>query len=952
MEHSSRSTQPTGDQSGYFWNLFTKIPEAVCLIDIHDTIISANKAFEDLFGYSNKEVAGKNLRGLIIPPGREQEIAQLAETVRTDGMGRIETTRRRRDGSLIQVVISLFPASQRHDEQTLFAVYTDIQELRDTEKNLQRAENKYQAIFEHAAEGIFQSTPEGGYLEVNPALAHIYGYDSPRDLMDGLRSIDTQLYVHPGRREQFIQAITRAGEIKDFESQVYRKDGSIIWISENARVVRLGDGGVAFFEGTVTDITARKKAEEALTASRERYRSLIKSASDGILTLQDDSIVSTNRKALELFGYGPDEMPQLTLEDISPPEQPDGTPSLEKARQLLDMALAGEPQNFEWLHQRKDGSNFSAEVALNRFDAHGETFLTAVVRDVTERKRTETQLQRERAHLKMLFESSPQAMALLSPDGRILDVNPTFSRLFGHAKKDVVGEYNRNLIVPENLAAEASSFNAVISSGKPISKETVRKARNGMLIPVSVLGYPIMINGRIEGIYYIYEDITERKNFEEQLTHQAFHDALTGLPNRNLFMERLSRAMERGKRRTGYHFAVLLLDLDRFKRINDSLGHLAGDVLLKGIARRLETCLRTVDTVCRLGGDEFAVLLEEVASSREVIQVADRIREVLDRPFQISGNEVYCGASIGIVLKTQGYETAEAILRDSDIAMYRSKESGKDRLAFTSKMHALAVENLRMENELRQGLKNGDLTLHYQPVVSIRNGSLQGFEALARWKHPTLGMIPPARFIPLAEETGLIVPLGEWALTEAMRQLSQWRDDYPEAHGLYLTVNISSKQFRQPDLVDSIRRGLAENRIPPRNFKLEITESVIMRDAKNSADKLGKLKSLGVKLLVDDFGTGYSSLSYLQRFPIDGLKIDRSFISGEGDPRENQEIVRTIIALARNLELDVVAEGVETSEQLESLETLGCGSAQGYWFSRPVDAAAAGRLIEMSETGF
>lgn len=824
MEHTPCPNQTTDDQSGYFWNLFTKIPEAVCLVDIHDTIISANKAFENLFGYSNREIAGKSLRGLIIPPGREQEINQLGETVRQGGVGRIETTRRRRDGSLIQVVISLFPASQRHDEQTLFAVYTDIQELRDTKKNLLRAENKYQAIFEHAAEGIFQSTPEGGYLEVNPALARTYGYDCPRDLMDGLCNIDTQLYAQPGRREQFIEAITKSGEIKDFESQVYRKDGSIIWISENARVVRLSDGSVAFFEGTVTDITERKQAE--------------------------------------------------------------------------------------------------------------------------------AELQRERAHLKMLFESSPQAMVLLSPEGRILDVNPTFSRLFGHAKKDVVGEYNRNLIVPENLAAEAASFNKVISSGKPISKETVRKARSGMLIPVSVLGYPIVIGGRIEGIYYIYEDITERKSFEEQLTHQAFHDALTGLPNRNLFMERLSRAMERGKRRTGYHFAVLLLDLDRFKRINDSLGHLAGDVLLKGIARRLETCLRSVDTVCRLGGDEFAVLLEEVASSREVIQVADRIREVLDRPFQISGNEVYCGASIGIVLKTQGYETAEAILRDSDIAMYRSKESGKDRLAFTSKMHALAVENLRMENELRQGLKNGDLTLHYQPVVSIRNGSLQGFEALARWKHPTLGMIPPSRFIPLAEETGLIVPLGEWALAESMRQLSLWRDEHPEAHGLYLAVNISSKQFRQPDLVDFIRRGLADNRIPPRNLKLEITESVIMRDAKNSADKLGKLKSLGVKLLVDDFGTGYSSLSYLQRFPIDGLKIDRSFISGEADPRENQEIVRTIIALARNLGLDVVAEGVETNEQLESLEALGCGSAQGYWFSRPVDAASAGRLIEMSEAGF
>ena len=456
-----------------------------------------------------------------------------------------------------------------------------------------------------------------------------------------------------------------------------------------------------------------------------------------------------------------------------------------------------------------------------------------------------------------------------------------------------------------------------------------------------------MIGGTFEGVYFVYEDITERKSFEAQLTHQAFHDSLTGLPNRSLFLERLGRAIERGKRRPGYQFAVLLLDLDRFKRINDSLGHLAGDLLLKGIARRLEACLRSVDTVARLGGDEFAVLLEEFGSAREVIQVTDRIREVLDRPFQLTGgNEVYCEASIGIVLKTQRYTSAEEILRDSDIAMYRSKESGKDRLAFTRKMHEMAVENLRMENELRQGLKNGDLTLHYQPVVGVSDGRLLGFEALVRWRHPQLGMILPARFIPLAEETGLIVPLGEWVINQALRQLRQWRKEVADTGHLFLSVNISSKQFRQPDLVDSIRRGLIGHHVDPSLLKLEITESVIMRDAKSSVEKLSKLKSLGVELLVDDFGTGYSSLSYLQRFPISGLKIDRSFISGEGDERENMEIVRTVIALAGNLGLAVVAEGVETEGQLEMLRTLGCGSAQGYYFSRPLDAPSATRFIE------
>lgn len=935
-----------GSCDTFFWNLFEKAPEALCLLDRNDTALMANKAFERLFGYANAEIAGQSLRGLIIPPGREAEIGKLAVDARDGGRGSLETTRRRKDGSLIQVVVNLFEAGTDTRGETLyFAAYTDIHGLRATERSLKRAESKYKSIFQHAAEGIFQTSPEGRYLEVNPALASIYGYESPRELMESLSDIRAQLYVDAGRREDFIRHVSESGEVKNFESRVRRKDGSVIWISENARAVHGSGGQLAYYEGTVTDITARKQAEEALTASRERYRSLVKSASDGILTLRDGVITSTNRKALEMFGYAEGEMDGLAVENLSPPLQPGGRSSGEMARELVTRALGGEAQNFEWVHLRKDGGEFFCEVSLNRFDAHGETFLTAVVRDVTSRRRTQAELERERAHLKMLFEGSPNAMVLLSPEGRILDVNPAFERMFGLSGKDVIGEYNRNLIVPEDLAAESESFYRVIRSGSPVAKETVRKARDGSLIPVSVLGYPIVIGGAIEGIYYIYEDITERKTFEQQLTHQAFHDALTGLPNRSLFMERLSRAMERGKRRPNYNFAVLLLDLDRFKRINDSLGHLAGDSLLKGIARRLETCLRSVDTVARLGGDEFAVLLEEFSSSREVIQVAGRISEVLDKPFSIAGNEVYCGASIGIVLKTQGYANPEDILRDSDIAMYRSKESGKDRLAFTRRMHETAVENLRMENELRQGLKNGDLTLHFQPVVSIPGGALLGFEALARWRHPVLGMIPPSRFIPLAEETGLIIPLGEWVLVEAMRQLSRWRASLPGARGLFLAVNISSKQFRQPDLVESIRTGLARHRIPPGLFKLEITESVIMRDAKSSADKLGKLKALGIKLLVDDFGTGYSSLSYLQRFPIDGLKIDRSFISGEGDERENLEIVRTIIALAGNLGLGVVAEGVETVRQIESLEALGCESCQGYYFSPPVDAMEAGRLI-------
>jgi Amt family ammonium transporter len=934
-----------GDFNACFWSLFDKVPDAVCACAADNTIVAANAAFVHLFGYSQEEMVGRLISDLIIPQDRKHEVAELIADIDQNGIGRIETTRRRKDGSLIQVVVTRFEASDSPDDRTHFIVYTNIQELRDTKIHLKLAEDKYRTIFEEAVDGIYQTSLDGRFLVANPALARILGYSSSQALMESSLDIRTQFYLAPGRRDEFARIIAETGKISGFESQARRLDGSVVWVSETARIV-YANGEMAYYEGTLRDITARKQAEEALKASRERYRSLIRSAPDGILTIKDLVVTGTNLKALEMFGYSVGQMLGLSVMDISPPFQAGGIPSSEFARLLDEQAMSGETQNFDWLHKRKDGSVFSAEVSLNRFEAHGESFLTAVIRDVSARKRTERALERERAHLRMLFEASPQAMLFLDPTGYIVNVNHAFTKLFGHSKEEALDKDIRKLILPQMQVAEVEESLRTVRTGAPVSKETVRLSKAGVLIPVFIHGYPIVIGAVFEGSYFIYEDITERKSFEAQLTHQAFHDSLTGLPNRNLFLERLGRAMERGKRRPGYQFAVLLLDLDRFKRINDSLGHLAGDLLLKGIARRLEACLRSVDTVARLGGDEFAILLEEFVSAREVIQVADRIREALDRPFQVSGNEVYCAASIGIVLKTLGYSSAEEILRDSDIAMYRSKESGKDRLAFTRKMHEMAVENMRMENELRQGLKNGDLTLHYQPVVSVSDGKLQGFEALVRWHHPQFGLIPPARFIPLAEETGLIVPLGEWVINQALRQLYLWRKETANIENLFVSVNISSKQFRQPDLVDSIRRSLIGHHVDSSLLKLEITESVIMQDAKNSVEKLNKLKALGVELLVDDFGTGYSSLSYLQRFPISGLKIDRSFISGGGDERENMEIVRTIIVLAANLGLDVVAEGVETGEQLQRLKTLGCGSAQGYFFSRPLDGPSARRFIE------
>jgi diguanylate cyclase (GGDEF)-like protein len=431
---------------------------------------------------------------------------------------------------------------------------------------------------------------------------------------------------------------------------------------------------------------------------------------------------------------------------------------------------------------------------------------------------------------------------------------------------------------------------------------------------------------------------------KEHFRHAAFHDALTGLPNRALLTDHLKLAIERAKRREDHLFAVLFLDLDRFKNINDSLGHTIGDQLLIAIARRVEGCLRPMDTVARLGGDEFAILLDGLETSKDAIHVADRVQNELTQSFNLNGQEVYTTASIGIALSTTGYEHPENILRDADIAMYRAKDNGKARYElFDTVMHTRAVALLKLENDLRRAIERQEFRIFYQPIVSLETDQIAGFEALVRWEHPERGAVPPDEFIPLSEETGLIMEIGQWVLQESCRQVREWQSFLQRP--LTLSVNLSGKQFVQPNLIEQIKNTLRETDFDPRWLRLEITESVVMENAEAAASMLIQLRDLGVHLSIDDFGTGYSSLSYLHRFPVTTLKIDRSFIGRMGEGDENAEIVRTIMTLANNLGMEVVAEGVETEEQLARLRALKCEYGQGYLFSKPVAADAARMLV-------
>lgn len=451
--------------------------------------------------------------------------------------------------------------------------------------------------------------------------------------------------------------------------------------------------------------------------------------------------------------------------------------------------------------------------------------------------------------------------------------------------------------------------------------------------------------GRVREVILTFEDVTQKRTAETELAIQTFRDRLTSLPNRTLFMERLTQAILRTERRK-LTTAVLFLDLDRFKVVNDSLGHEAGDHLLMQMARRLRSCLRPEDTVARLGGDEFVVLFEDLASANDGMRVAERIAESLAEPFPIDNQEVFTTCSMGLAVCTLADTSPSELVRDAEVAMYRAKAQGEGRIEiFDPSMNAQAMARFHMEAELRRALERDEFVLFYQPLVSLRTGLIEGWEALVRWKHPERGMVPPLDFIPLAEETGLIVPIGKWVLEEAMRQASSWHDTFTSVPPRLMNVNISARQFQQRELINTVTEALGSTGFQASCLKLEITESIMMRDPQASLEAMKVFRGLDIHLVIDDFGTGYSSLSYLKRFPVDTLKVDKSFVDGLGKDAESTAIVGAVISLAKSLGMRVTAEGIETREQLEQLRALNCDQGQGYFFSRPLPAAQAEELL-------
>ena len=564
-------------------------------------------------------------------------------------------------------------------------------------------------------------------------------------------------------------------------------------------------------------------------------------------------------------------------------------------------------------------------------------------------KERTAELRESEMKYRTIFENTGTATVIVEKDTTISLANSEFASMTGFQKKEI-----------ESLKSWLQFMD----------EKTQRKIQNGEVIPEHSDYHPMAphfectfidkegkqkdmlcslanIPGSDKSVVTL-ADITELKEAERQIYHQAFHDTLTNLPNRALFMEHLNMALKRAKRRDDYYFAVLYLDIDRFKLVNDSLGHSVGDQLIKAFANRIKDSLRDLDILARFGGDEFVILLEDIENSEYASGVADRLQQELKRPFMIENKEVFAPASFGVVLNTRDYDDAENIIRDADAAMYHAKENGKAQYKiFDKTLHKKALHLLERETDLRKAVNKNEFENHYQPIVDLQTASLVGFEALIRWNHPQLGLIYPGSFISIAEETGLIVPITQLIAQKACEDLCRWQDQLKDKLKLTMNINLSSKHFLSPTLLDDIKEILNQTGMPPQQLKLEITETALMEDADETIRLVHRLKDLGLHLVIDDFGTGYSSLSYLQRLPIDTLKVDRSFVSRiKSEPDGNRNIVEAIISLAHRLKMMVVAEGVETEEQFAILLEMNCQFGQGYLFSKPLSKADVDKLID------
>lgn len=824
-------------------------------------------------------------------------------------------TPRWRDGKLVQVR----------------GTFQDISERVAADQALRASEARFRSVFDAAPLGIAVLDQAQRMIMANPTLQGLLGRGGAE--LQQLCWADCTAPEDHDADARALQALYR-GEQRRItrDKRFLHRDGSLLWTRVTLALGHDHDGTPGHVIAMVADIGEQRAAELALRESEEKYRALFQSASEGMAVFQHGRLVSINRAGLAMLGHDdPAAVLGLTPAALSPPCQGDGRDSHSAIARYLDAALAGGMQRFEWDHQRADGGRLAVELTLIRVELGGAPALFATWHDLGPERAARERERRART----VFENTSQGVIVTDPEQRILAVNPAFTEITGYSEDEVLGQTPRLLRSARHEADFYRALWAELTQTGRWRGEVWNRRKSGELYPqLTTISAVFDEHGALTNYVAVFGDNTQLKRSEEALYRLAHHDALTGLPNRVLLRARVEQAIKRAGRDQCL-LALLFLDLDMFKNVNDSLGHPVGDGLLQQVAQGMAHQVRTADSLARLGGDEFVVLMEDFTDPNTAAQLARRLLQVFARPFSVQGRELYITASIGISVYPNDGKDMDQLLANADIAMYQAKEQGRNTYRFfEAAMTAGAMERLRLEVALRGALGRGELQLAYQPQVRLRDRCMNGVEALLRWRNPDLGDVPPDRFIPVAEEIGMIGEIGAWVLEQGCRQMAAW-----EAHGFLvprLAVNISVHQLERPDVVEQVRAILARTGITPDRLELEVTETVLMRQAERVIANLNELRDLGITLAVDDFGSGFSSLGYLKRLPIRRLKIDRMFIDHLTEDPSDDAISRAIIALGRGLGLEVIAEGVETEIQAEFLTEEGCHEAQGYLFGRPM----------------
>jgi len=911
-------------------------------------LIDVNLAFARMHGFDSPEQLLAETAGqpLVVDP---TQMAQCIQIVSEQGAAcgvEIEVYTRDRSRKWLRLSVRAVRDASRnillHEGTT-----EDITEQKQAEEAVREAVEKYRAIFNDAAVGIFQTTPDGRPLSINQAMAELHGYSSPEELIAAVSNVAQQLFVNPGRLLELTQIVGEKGIVRGEEVELYRKDGSRKWVRVSLRASYDSRGNVVRHEGTAEDITEQKRAEAAMEDSKNRYRVLFEDSGDASWLVDENSVVDCNLAARQMFGYSSGAAMPLPYE-MSPANQLDGTPSGTAAQERMESAFRNGKERFEWLHQRKNGEVFPAEVCLSTLTLSGRPMLLATVRDITERKQAEEALVFKTALLEAQTETTMDGILVVDELDKIVLANKQFGLSFGMPDELLAtgdARLTRQHMLDKVEGPEAFVERITYLNSNRTEKSTDEfRLKNGKVF--ERYSAPLVdANGRHRGRIWYMRDITERKAAEDRIQFLAYYDALTELPHRALLQDRMEVALADARRR-GEKLAVMFLDLDQFKAINDSFGHSAGDDLLREVARRIQACLREQDTVARVGGDEFVVLLNSANDAAGAAIAAERIMAKLNESFVIQGQSLNVSCSMGVSIFPEHGTDSESLIRNADAAMYWAKGDGRNKVRFfTDEMNVEAQERLRMDKNLRLAVEMEEFFLEYQPQVEIATGRITGFEALIRWQHPELGLIPPDKFISIAENNGLIVPIGEWVLKTACGQAKKWQDDGLAA--VTVAVNVSAVQFRQEGFPAVIQRVLMETGLSAEYLELELTESLLLSDVDVALGTLQELKQMGLQLAIDDFGTGYSSLSYLKRFPVDKLKIDRSFVRDIAVDSEDAAITTAIVSMARSLHLLVIAEGVETEEQLSFLRERECDEMQGYYFSKPLSVGDAAFMLKV-----